>query len=141
MLDREPMNVATALKLANEYYSKEDYAHALRVAGYVSEMMVIPYAYRDECVCLAIMHDLIEDTEFIPQGLPEYFEKALELLTKPKEMNYIDYCKQLRCTENTNYKMCAYWVKLADMKDHLSQTETLTDKLKEKYLEGLAYLL
>ncbi|MDF2885564.1 MAG: hypothetical protein K0R54_6138, partial [Clostridiaceae bacterium] len=29
----------------------------------------------------------------------------------------------------------------ADMKDHLAQTETLTDKLKEKYLKALPYLL
>lgn len=35
----------------------------------------------------------------------------------------------------------AYWVKIADMKDHLIQTATLTDKLKEKYLRGLAILL
>jgi hypothetical protein len=32
-------------------------------------------------------------------------------------------------------------VKLADMKDHLMLKETLTDKLKEKYLTGLAELL
>ena len=35
----------------------------------------------------------------------------------------------------------AYWVKLADMKDHLTLTDTLTEKLKEKYLRGLAILL
>lgn len=35
----------------------------------------------------------------------------------------------------------AYWVKLADMKDHLAQTDTLTDKLKDKYLTALPYLL
>ena len=34
-----------------------------------------------------------------------------------------------------------YWVKLADMKDHLTQTGTLTDELKEKYLKALPYLL
>ena len=34
-----------------------------------------------------------------------------------------------------------YWVKIADMRDHLEQTDTLTDKLKEKYLAALPYLL
>ena len=86
-----------------------------------------------------------EDTDFSEsynfQSLPEYFKNALILLTKPKEVSYVDYCKELRCTDFTNWKMCAYWVKLADMKDHLCQKETLTDKLKEKYLEGLAELL
>lgn len=141
-LDREPITVSTAMKLAKRYYSEKEYEHAMRVAGYVAEMMIIPPDYRDECICLAIMHDLIEDTKFeYAAYMPEYFGKALELLTKPKEVSYVDYCKKLRCTDYTNYKMCAYYVKLADMKDHLCQTETLTDKLKAKYLEGMAYLL
>ena len=144
-MDREPIKVSTALKFAKEYYSKKGYDHAMRVAGYVAEMEIIPREYRDECVALAIMHDLCEDTDFSEsynfQSLPEYFKNALILLTKPKEVSYVDYCKELRCTDFTNWKMCAYWVKLADMKDHLCQKETLTDKLKEKYLEGLAELL
>lgn len=141
-LDREPMKVSDAMKIAKEFYSKEGYDHAMRVAGYVAENMSIPHSYRDECVCLAIMHDLIEDTEYKSYSyLPGNFKKALLLLTKPKDMSYVDYCKKLRCIDNTNYAMCAYWVKLADMKDHLTLKETLTDNLKAKYLEGLAELL
>ena len=34
-----------------------------------------------------------------------------------------------------------WWVKLADMKDHLSQRETLTQRLKDKYTNALAILL
>ena len=142
MLDKgSSMSVACALKIAKEYYDTEGYSHAMRVAGYVAENMTIPYEYRDECICLAIMHDLIEDTDFNPSYLPGNFKKALLLLTKPEDMDYVDYCKRLRCTDNTNYQMCAHWVKLADMKDHLCLKETLTPKLKEKYLEGLAELL
>ena len=141
-LDREPMKISTALKLAKEYYSKSGYDHAMRVAGYVAENMSIPPEYRDDCVCLAIMHDLIEDTDFkLASYYPENFSKALLLLTKPKEMSYVDYCKKLRCVNYSNYQMCAYFVKLADMKDHLNLKDTLTDKLKNKYLEGLAVLL
>ena len=141
-LDRESIKISTALKLAKEYYSKDGYDHAIRVAGYVAENMSIPLEYRDDCVCLAIMHDLIEDTDFkLASYYPENFSKALLLLTKPKEMSYVDYCKNLRCVDYLNYRMCAYWVKLADMKDHLSLKDTLTDKLKQKYLEGLAELL
>lgn len=144
-LDREPIKVFTALNFAKKYYSKEGYDHAMRVAGYVAEMEIIPREYRDECIALAMMHDLCEDTDFSEsysfQSLPECFKAALVLLTKPKDIPYANYCKTLRCTDYTNWKMCAYWVKLADMKDHLCQKETLTDRLKEKYLEGLAELL
>lgn len=140
-LDKEPMKVSTALKIANQYYPQDKLEHALRVATYVAENEMIPCDYADECIALAIMHDLLEDTNYNPIGLPENFAKALKILTKSKDISYDDYCKNIKDVCRTNYRMCAYWVKLADMKDHLSLTDTLTDKLKEKYLSGLRYLL
>jgi (p)ppGpp synthase/HD superfamily hydrolase len=140
-LDKKPFSIATALKIAKQYYDEETYAHAMRVAGYVAENMSIDQEYREDCVALAIMHDLLEDTDFKPYGIPEDFLKALKLLTKNKDEDYVTYCSKLRPTSYLNYQNCAYWVKLADMKDHLSLTETLTEKRKEKYLAGLAALL
>ncbi len=140
-MDREPMKVSKAMELAAKYYDESTYAHAMRVAGYVAQNMTIPYEYRDECVALAICHDLIEDTECSIVGFPDNFGEALKLLTKPKGEDYVEYCKRLRPVRGTHYQNCAYWVKLADMKDHLTLTDTLTDRLKEKYLAGLAVLL
>lgn len=140
-LDREPVKVSSALKIAKEHYDEDTYNHALRVMQYVAENEMIPYEYKDECVALAIMHDLVEDTKYTGSGLPENFYKALNLLTKPKEMDYIEYIKDIRNTGYTNWRMCAYWVKIADIKDHLSQRETLGERRKEKYLAALAYLL
>lgn len=140
-MDRDAMKVSKAMELAAKYCDKETYAHAMRVAGYVSQNMTIPYEYRDECVALAICHDLIEDTECSVVGFPDNFGEALKLLTKPKGEDYMEYCKRLRPTRGTHYQNCAYWVKLADMKDHLTLTDTLTEKRKEKYLAGLAVLL
>lgn len=140
-LDKEPVQVSFALMMAKEHYPEDKYNHALRVMQYVAENDMIPREYKEECVSLAIMHDLIEDTKYTGAGLPENFFKALKLLTKPKEQDYITYIKNIKETCYTNWRMCAYWVKLADMKDHLAQTETLTDKLKDKYLKALPYLL
>ena len=140
-MDREPMKVSKAMELAAKYYDESTYAHAMRVAGYVAQNMTIPYEYRDECVALAICHDLIEDTECSIVGFPDNFGEALKLLTKPKGEDYVEYCKRLRPVRGTHYQNCAYWVKLADMKDHLTLTDTLTDRLKEKYFAGLAVLL
>lgn len=140
-IDREPTTVTYALRMAREYYPQDTYEHVMRVIGYVAENDIIPYEYRDDCVVLAIMHDLIEDTEYTGSGLPENMLKALKLLTKPKELSYVDYIKCIKRRVDTNWGKCAYWVKLADMKDHLSQKETLTEKLKDKYLEALPYLL
>ena len=140
-LDNEPMKVSVALRIAKQYYPQDKLEHALRVATYVAENEMIPSEYTDECVALAIMHDLLEDTNYNPKGLPENFTNALKILTKAKEVSYDDYCKSIKSVCHINYRKCAYWVKLADMKDHLSLTDTLTDRLKEKYLRGLRYLL
>lgn len=138
---KNAMTISVAMRVAAKFYDEKTFQHCMRVAKYVSENSSIPQDYIDECVCLGILHDLYEDTECkrIPCG--DNFEKALQLLTKPKDMNYIDYCKRLRPTSGTHYENCAYWVKLADMKDHLCLKETLTDRLKEKYLAGMAELL
>ena len=87
------------------------------------------------------MHDLLEDTDYDPSNLPKNFKKALKLLTKPDEVNYNDYCEKIHYLNFKRYGLCAWFVKLADMKDHLSQVDTLTPRLKEKYLSGLRYLL
>lgn len=70
-----------------------------------------------------------------------YHALDVAILTKDKEQSYVDYCIEIKNSISLFSGQLAYWVKLADMKDHLSKTETLTDKLKAKYLEGLAYLL
>jgi hypothetical protein len=54
-------------------------------------------------------------------------------------MDYLEYLKKIR--DFSNIRPEVYWVKMADMKDHLFQIETLMDSFKEKYLKALPYLL
>lgn len=75
-LDKETMKVSTALRIAKQYYPQDKLEHALRVATYVSENTFIPYDLRDECVALAIMHDLVEDTNFKSSSLPNNFQNV-----------------------------------------------------------------
>ena len=140
-LDKNYITLDEAIKIAKKYYNKETYDHAARVMNYVSANSAIPDRYKNDCRCLAIMHDLLEDTDYDPSELPKNFKKALKLLTKPNEMNYIDYCEKIHYLNFKHYGLCAWYVKLADMKDHLNQIKTLTPYLKEKYLNGLRYLL
>lgn len=140
-LDSTPTSVSYALKMAKQYYPKDKYDHVIRVMNYVAENEMIPYEYRDDCIALAIMHDLIEDTEYTGSDLPNNMYQALKILSKPKDEDYITYIKRIKEYSGTMWGMCAYWVKLADMKDHLAQTDTLTDRLKDKYLKALPYLL
>ena len=141
-LDKPPMRAWQTYEICKQYYDWKTYCHAARVASYVQSMGVIPKEYHIECILLAWMHDLLEDTEYTGEDLPPNFKKALQLLTKPKDMKYDDYCEMLRPRVDSDpATICAYYVKIADMKDHLAQKETLTPRLKEKYLSGLAKLL
>lgn len=53
-LDKEPMKVSTALRIAKQYYPQDKLEHALRVATYVAENEMIQSEYTDECVALVI---------------------------------------------------------------------------------------
>ena len=120
--------------------------HSFRVLDYVSENKAIPKSILFKCFTLALLHDLIEDTDLDIQVIRDNFGEEIcegvQRLTKDKDMPYSEYCKQIKecCGDNT-ISLCAYFVKLADMKDHLNLKDTLTDRLKNKYLEGLAILL
>lgn len=130
-----------AISAAREYYDEETYYHAMRVAAYVADDNLIPDDKKDDCIVLAIMHDLLEDTEFDILSVPMecHLEDCLQILTKDKDTAYEEYIKHIK--EGYTHHPEAYWVKLADIKDHLCQTETLTDKLKEKYVNAMPYLL
>lgn len=133
--------IRDAIKVAREYYDDFTYQHAMRVAAYVANDNLIPDDKKDNCMVLAIMHDLLEDTEFDISTftINYYLEDCLEILTKDSESTYEEYIKNIK--DKYTYRPEAYWVKLADIKDHLCQTETLPDKLKEKYLSAMPHLL
>lgn len=132
--------VGYALTMAKKFYDKDTYDHAMRVATYIAENPMIDDENMEDCIALAIMHDLLEDTEYSSNGVTDpHFKNCLELLTKPNDMDYINYIKNIKECSETNPE--SYWVKLADMKDHLVQVDTLTDRLKEKYFKALSYLL
>lgn len=131
------------LKIAEKYYNEETFNHAIRVTVNVANNNIIPADKLDNCVILALMHDLLEDTDF---NLDDYYssfsshiKSCLKLLTKNQEDTYEQYLDNIK--ENYTIYPETYWVKLADIKDHLLRTDTLTDELKEKYLKALPCLL
>ena len=134
--------IGQAILTARKYYDENTFYHAMRVAAYVADDNLVSSSDKDNCIVLAIMHDLLEDTDYkIDEHsiINHRLEECLKLLTKSESVSYEDYLKNIK--ENYATHPEAYWVKLADMKDHLSLTDTLTEKLKEKYLSGLRYLL
>lgn len=135
---------ATLLHYAANYLPKHIYEHSVRVMLYVMCNEFIPKHLHGKCIRAAIAHDLLEDGGVAVHNLPKLDDtvfEALELLTKPQSESYVEYIKDIAEARGSDAGQVAYWVKMADMKDHLSKTETLTDKLKNKYLEALPFLL
>lgn len=134
-----------AITLLNKYLPPKKIAHSLRVAQYALEDYDF-YEYPivesyEEVFVIAILHDVVEDSECTFEnleeaGIPKHIVLALKSLTKEEDEEYLDYIK--RCCHGGALPII---IKRADMKDHLSLKDTLTDKLKEKYLPALPYLL
>ena len=136
------------LDLCEKYYNQKTFKHCRRVAQYIIDNPVVQsrdLSYKEQAFIIAMCHDLLEDTECSIEEIATaselshtFLERTLIPLTKNPEEDYISYIKRLKLPQTSEL---SYLVKLADMKDHLSQTDTLSEKLKAKYWEALPILL
>ena len=105
--------------------------HASRVADFVdtSEQKIV-----------AFLHDVLEDCNFENKDIVEEMVKgfsydtvkAVELLTRTGDSTYFEYIINIKNSENE----VAINVKLADIKDHLTQEATLRPSLKVRYIKA-----
>lgn len=91
---------------------------------------------------VTILVGVYTDEEEAEKRMKEMDKQGYRTIISETKIPYDDYCKKIReAAGESKWGFYAYRVKIADMKDHLSQTETLTEKLKAKYLSALRYLL
>ena len=92
-----------------------------------------------------MLHDLLEDTDYTYDYLLDNFgylvANAVRRLTHEKDVDYMDYIKQIKTAESYVQK-----VKIADLCNNvdLGRLSTVTDKDRQrqkKYLKALVYLL
>lgn len=87
-----------------------------------------------ELKTIAVLHDVIEDTEItaedlVERGVPREIVEIVEILTKPKGEDYEEYVRKV--AKNAKARK----VKLADL-DHNTSPERangLNDRLRSKY--------
>ena len=107
------------------------YNHAERVADYVDS---------SEEKIVAFLHDVIEDCRFenrdILKEMINNFSyetvEAVEILTRKGDKTYFEYIIDIKKSGNR----LALNVKMADIKDHLHQEDTLRPSLKIRYLKA-----
>lgn len=80
----------------------------------------------DECKLVALLHDVIEDTEYTAEdlrrlGYPESVVASVERLTKPKAMTYLDCIEAIAASGDR----MAMAVKRADNQDNLDPDRLL----------------
>lgn len=110
MLSRAIAIVANAFKDVKDKGGRPYILHCLRV------MDKMPQEDED-LLCIAVLHDLIEDTNYTledlrREGFSDRVVQGVNLLTKLGTMNYDDYIHQI--SQNIN----ATLVKLADLEDN-----------------------
>lgn len=136
-------DLITAIIIADEYLDGENYEHAIRVMKYVKENKLINYSQLDKYCAVALLHDVLEDTDLTLNDLTGLNVssdvcRAVELLTR-NDIPYRVYIENIANEKIDNN--IAYYVKLADIKDHLTLKETLKPELKERYTEALRILI
>ena len=96
----------------------------------------------EECI-VALLHDVVEDTEVTFKELEKDFSKtiidALKLLTHDKETDYFEYIEKIKTNP------LAKKVKLADLKHNSDETrlENITEKditRNKKYVKAIKIL-
>lgn len=138
LIDYSRVAIELARMVAETELPKDKYEHTIRVANYAYDIAMRECCDPDEevlCVVLAYLHDVIEDgSERAEERIAEYFgdivvDYALLLTHCKDKETYPEYIDRVLAGPRA-----VQYVKRADMKDHLCQKETLTPKLKEKYL-------
>lgn len=146
-----PLQVAKIIKIirfCEQHYNAETFAHAMRVACIGTTLS--NQEDRGNLFVIALCHDLIEDTDVTTTDLhillgddcpSENYGNCvryIEQLTRSKETEtYQEYIKRIK----EKGDCCTKIIKIADLKDHLEQKDSLKESLKDRYVNALCELL
>lgn len=111
-------------------YPEEIKEHAKRVADALAD-------YGPDYVLVGLLHDILEDTETNICELPPDLSKDIVTLTRRDSETYFQYIDNM-CRNGSERALI---VKLTDIGDHLSQTATLKESLKKRYLKAEELIL
>lgn len=114
LIDRYPSNI------------KE---HANRVA-------ILASPYGNDYKTVALLHDILEDTETTEDELPEEYREDIVTLTRKDTETYFEYIERV-----SKGSKRAVIIKLLDIEDHLNNKETLKASLEKRYLKAKKILM
>lgn len=137
------------IAFCEKHYDANTFAHAMRVACISTHL----YSGENDGTIFisALCHDLLEDTSLTREDLVEQLYSPInltnyidcvdtieELTRNKKEETYSEYIQRIK---DIGCYTHARIIKIADLKDHLEQKDTLKESLKDRYIEALCNLL
>ena len=110
--------------ILTDRYPPDIKAHAKRVAALASE-------YGNDYETVALLHDILEDTETKEDELPEEYREDIVTLTRKDTETYFEYIERV-----SNGSKRAITIKLLDIEDHLNNKDTLKTSLEKRYVKA-----
>ena len=118
-----------AMKIAYEAHKNQ---YDISGVPYIFHPMIVASSMQDEITtCVALLHDVAEDTEIsleqLAEEFPESIMEPLRLLTHKEGTDYFEYIKKIKTNKN------ALKVKLSDIKHNMDESRIVGgDVPKEK---------
>ena len=118
-----------AMKIAYEAHKNQ---YDISGVPYIFHPMIVASSMQDEVTtCVALLHDVAEDTEIsleqLAEEFPESIMEPLRLLTHKEGTDYFEYIKKIKTNKN------ALKVKLSDIKHNMDESRIVgVDVPKEK---------
>ena len=83
--------VGKALEVCSQYYDGETMLHASRVANYVLSNPLVRDNLEELCLIVALLHDVVEDTDYTLEQLKEDFSLKSFTFTTLKLFSLIGF--------------------------------------------------
>lgn len=118
-----------AMKIAYKAHKNQ---YDISGVPYIFHPMIVASSMQDEITtCVALLHDVAEDTEIsleqLAEEFPESIMEPLRLLTHKEGTDYFEYIKKIKTNKN------ALKVKLSDIKHNMDESRIVgVDVPKEK---------
>lgn len=111
--------------------------HCMRVVEILRES----YRIKDlRFLALGLTHDILEDNLYLSVDdvlkvtMDKAFVNDLQLLTRNKDENYLDYVRQVKLSDRARI------VKLADIEDHINNGDYISESLLDRYFKAKSIL-
>jgi (p)ppGpp synthase/HD superfamily hydrolase len=106
------------------------------IKEHVTRVAISAITYGNDYETVALLHDILEDTETTEDELPEEYREDIITLTRKDTETYFDYIERV-----SRGSKRAITIKLLDIEDHLNNKETLKTSLEKRYLKAKNILM